>query len=185
MPRPAPLAMTEITGLSFCSPVIISKSEDCNNCAVVGGSNVLLDGIGHEGLDKSLELLAVFVTLAAGDDVGVGLGCVTGGVLQSKSVGRGEAGLQSVVAVDDGDGAGVAVFKLCGNGVSLNGLDVVAAIIDDVEVADALLSGGILGQGDQAFLLEQEQCAGLVGVVSGDNDGCAFGAASTLSTPLP
>ena len=42
-------------------------------------------------------------------------------------------------------------------------------------MADAFLSAGILGQGDEAFLLEEEQCAGLVGVVSGDNDGSAFG----------
>ena len=78
-----------------------------------------------------------------------------------------QARAQRVVAVDDGDGARVAVFKLGGNGVGLDRGDNEAVVVDDVEVGDALLGGGVGGQLDQALLLEQEQGAGLVGVVGG------------------
>ena len=84
-----------------------------------------------------------------------------------------QTGLDRVVAVDDGDGALIAACQLGRNGVCLDRGDVVAAVVDDVEVADALLSACILGESDEAFLLEEEKCAGLVGVVCGDDDGSA------------
>ena len=83
--------------------------------------------------------------------------------------------LKGVVAVDDGDGAFVAVLELCGNGVSLDSLDIIAVVVNDVENGNALFKGSVLGQLYQAFLLEKEKSAGAVAVVSGDDDGCAFG----------
>ena len=40
-------------------------------------------------------------------------------------------------------------------------------------MVDALLGARVIGELYEAFLLEEEKCAGLVGVVSGDDDGCA------------
>ena len=42
-------------------------------------------------------------------------------------------------------------------------------------MADALFRGGILRQGDETFLSEEEQRAGLVAVVGGDQNGSALG----------
>ena len=83
------------------------------------------------------------------------------------------AGSQRVVAVDDGDGALIGVGELCGDGVRLNSLNVVAVVVHDVQRGHALGSGGVLRQVDQALLLQQQQRAGLVGVVRRDDDGRA------------
>ena len=150
------------------------KSEDCLNSTGVGVIDEGLDSVCLESVDQGDDLILVLVTIAAGDEVCIVLSGLAGSILNSQSVSNVQTGLQSVVAVDNCDSAFIGVCQLCGDGVSLNSLNVVAAVINDVKVADALLSGGILGESDQAFLLEQEQCAGLVGVVSGDEDGCAF-----------
>ena len=67
-----------------------------------------------------------------------------------------------------------AAFLSCA-GVGLHGDDVVAAVVDDVERAHALGGVRVIGELDQALLLEQEQGAGLVAVVGGDDDGRALG----------
>ena len=152
-----------------------ARSEESNDGAVVGLGDELLDSVGLESLDESDRLGAVLVGLADGNDIGVGLGGVGVGALAGEGVVAGEAGLQGVVAVYDGDGAFVAVLELCGNGVGLDSLDIVAVVVNDVENGDALFKGSVLGQLDQAFLLEEKKCAGAVAVVSGDDDGCAFG----------
>ena len=56
-----------------------------------------------------------------------------------------------------------------------SGDDVVAAVVDDVERAHALGGVRVIGKLDQALLLQQEQGAGLVAVVGGDDDGRALG----------
>ena len=53
--------------------------------------------------------------------------------------------------------------------------DVVAAVVNDVERAHALGGVRVIGELDQALLLEQEQGAGLVAVVGRDDDGRALG----------
>ena len=79
-----------------------------------------------------------------------------------------ETGGQRVVAVDNGERAGVTVGKLGRDHVGLHGNNVVALRVNDIEMADALFRGGILRQGDETFLSEEEQRAGLVAVVGGD-----------------
>ena len=141
--------------------------------AVVAVGDEGLDSVGLESLDESKGLFAGLVARADGDDVRVGLSRVAGSVLDCESVSDLQAGLKRVVAVDDCDGAGVAVGEDGGNGIGLNGSDIVAAVVNDVEVVDALLGARVIGELYEAFLLEEEKCAGLVGVVSGDDDGCA------------
>ena len=147
--------------------------EYCDDRAVVAVGDEGLDSVGLESLDESKGLFAGLVARADGDDVRVGLSRVAGSVLDCESVSDLQAGLKRVVAVDDCDGAGVAVGEDGGNGIGLNGSDIVAAVVNDVEVVDALLGARVIGELYEAFLLEEEKCAGLVGVVSGDDDGCA------------
>ena len=121
-----------------------ARSEESNDGAVVGLGDELLDSVGLESLDESLDLLAVLFACADCDYVCVGLGSFAVGVLSCESVlGNAVAGLQSVVAVYDGDGAFVAVLELCGNGVGLDSLDIVAVVVNDVENGDALFKGSV------------------------------------------
>ena len=132
--------------------------EYCDDRAVVAVGDEGLDSVGLESLDESLDLLAVLFACADCDYVCVGLGSFAVGVLSCESVlSNAVAGLQSVVAVYDGDGAFVAVLELCGNGVGLDSLDIVAVVVNDVENGDSLFKGSVLGQLDQAFLLEEEK----------------------------
>ena len=153
-----------------------ARSEESNDGAVVGLGDELLDSVGLESLDESLDLLAVLIACADCDYVCVGIGSFAVCILGSESVlSNTVACLKSVVAVDDGDGAFVTVLELCGNGVCLNSLNIIAVVVNDIENGNTLIKGSVLGQLDQAFLLEEEKCAGAVAVVSGDDDGCAFG----------
>ena len=118
---------------------------------------------------------AVGIGGADGHNIGIGLGGVAGGVLDGESVGNLQTGGQRVVAVDNGERAGVTVGKLGRDHVGLHGNNVVALRVNDIEMADALFRGGILRQGDETFLSEEEQRAGLVAVVGGDQNGSALG----------
>ena len=150
-------------------------SEDRNNSAVVGLFDVFLHSVGLERLDKCLDLGAVFFACAAGNDVGVGLCGVAGSVFNGKRIRGMEASLQRVVAVDNSDRTGVGVGQLCGDGIGLQRLHVMALRVDDIQRGHALFGGSIGGQLNEAFLRQQEQSTRLVGVVGGDQDGCVGG----------
>ena len=78
-------------------------SENGNDSAAVGGVDEVLDFLGLAGGDQRLDGVGVLVALFYADQVGVVLGGVAGGVLNGQSVGgRIQAGVQRVVAVDDG-----------------------------------------------------------------------------------
>ena len=147
------------------------------------GAGLLVEGFDCavlQGLYESLDLGTVFITAADGDEVGIGLGGVAGSILDGERVGGLEARIQRVVVVDDGDGALGAVGKQGGNSVSLGGLNGVALGVLDVEYGGGGLNGGVLGQLNQALLLEQKQCAGLVGNVVGNQNGSALLQASRV-----
>ena len=61
-------------------------SEDRDDSTVVGVLDVGLHSVGLQGLDQGLDLGAVLLACAAGNDVGVGLGRVAGGVFDGQGV---------------------------------------------------------------------------------------------------
>ena len=161
--------------LRGCCFVFVLFSEYCDDCAGVFFFDELLDLFGLESINQRLDLVAVFVALLDGDDVCIGLCGVAGSILDSQSVGYLEACGDGVVTVDNCHCAVVAVFKLCGDGFCLDLNNVVALVVHDVQSGNALFHARVSGQGDQAFLLQEQQSAGLVAVVGGDDDGCACG----------
>ena len=75
------------------------QSEACNDSAVVGVGDVLLDGVGLERLEQRLRLRAVLVAGAHGDDVGVGLRGGAVGVLGGERVADVQTGGQRIVCL--------------------------------------------------------------------------------------
>ena len=132
----------------------IALSEDGDNSAVVGICDELLDRVALESLYESKSLFAVLIACGNGNNVCIGLRGVAGSILDRKGIFNLQTGLESIVAVDNGESAFVGIFKLCGDGVCLYGDDVVAAVVNDVEVVYALSRACIGGESDQAFLPE-------------------------------
>ena len=131
--------------------------EDGHHGAGVGLVDEILDSFVGQCFDKSSGLFAVFFACADGNDVGIGLCSITGCIFYSQSFCHVEAGSQSVVAVDNGQSAFIAVGQLCGDSVSLNGLNVITAIVGDVQNGSTGLDGDAFVQGDEAFLLQEQQ----------------------------
>ena len=151
------------------------------NCALVGLVDVLLDVVALHCLFKSLDLVAVLLAAAAGNNVYINL-CVVR-ILGDEGVLSGvQVCLQCIVAVDNSK---VNVCQrtrqlLCGDLLNVE----VLRVLGDVELGrvggrvDAVL------QLDEACVLKQEQRAGLVGAVVRDGDGSAV-ASSSMDAVLP
>ena len=82
---------------------ILGFSEDRNDSAVVGLFHIGLDRIGLERLDERLDLGGGLVAVADGDDVGVGLGSVAGGVLDGERILNMQAGLLAREQLREGE----------------------------------------------------------------------------------
>ena len=152
----------------------IIQSEYCNNCALVGLIDEVLNIIGLKCLDESLSLCTVLVAVSYSNDICIGLSCIAGSIFNCKSIGAGKTCCKCIVAVDYCQRTFVAVVELSSYCISLNGNDVVAVVIGDIESCYAVCCICSLGKINEAFLLEEEKCSCLVAVVSGDNDCCAF-----------
>ena len=140
------------------------------NCARVGLVDVLLDVVALHCLLESLDLVAVLLAAAAGNNVYINL-CVVRVLGDEGVLGSVQVSLKRVVAVDDCE---VDVSErtrqlLCGDLLNVE----VLRVLGDVELGrvggrvDAVL------QLDEACVLKQEQRAGLVGAVVRDGDGGA------------
>ena len=152
----------------------IIQLEYCNNCALVGLVDEVLNIIGLKCLDESLSLCTVLVAVSYSNDICIGLSCIAGSIFNCKSIGAGKTCCKCIVAVDYCQRTFVAVVELSSYCISLNGNDVVAVVIGDIESCYAVCCICSIGKINEAFLLEEEKCSCLVAVVSGDNDCCAF-----------
>ena len=120
---------------------------------------------------RAWDGLAVLVALLDGHDVGVGLGGSAVVGLHGQGVGDLQTGVNGIVAVDNGH---VHVLQGGGQqpGLQLLDLEVLGVVHD---ILDRGLQAGILGQGDETLLLEEQQGAAAVGGVVGDGDLRAVG----------
>ena len=149
-------------------------SEDCDYRAVVGVGNKLLNLIGLEGVYESGCLVGILVAVSYRDDVSVGLRCGAGSVLNCESIVDIKTCRESVVAVDYGKGACVAVVELRCNGVCLNGGNLESVVVNNVEGCNAVNRIRALGKRDKTLLREKQQRSCFVAVVRGDNNACAL-----------
>ena len=121
--------MPQAFGLIRCS------LEHGDNSAIVIAVDEVADGIAEQSLLQSLGFRGLLVAFFHYQHIAIGLGSQGVGTLKGDGIlGHIQPGTQGVVAVDDGDGAGVAVGEDGGNGISLNGSDIVAAVVNDVMI---------------------------------------------------
>ena len=146
--------------------LMLERLEHGDNGALVGLIHKGLDLVALEGLHQSLDGGIVLVALLDGQHVDVSLGGLAVGGLNGQSVGNLQAGVDGIVAVDDGH---IHIAQTDGQlaGFQLHDVQILG-VLGDVGLGGG--DAGTLLQGDQALLLEQEQGAGLVGGVVGHGD---------------
>ena len=150
------------------------------NCTLIGLVNVLLNVVALQRLLQRLNLVAVLLTGTASNYVYIDLSVVR--VLGDEGVLSGvQVCLQRIVAVDNSK---VNVCQRTRQLLSSDLLNVqVLRVLGDIQLGSVRGRVNAVLQLEQTGILQQKQCAGLVGAVVRDGNGSAF--SSSMEAVLP